>query len=90
MGATDGEPNLRDRLLVKQADLCTLLSYSRRKVAQMIRAGEIPEPVIGGSRPRWSIDELRHWVAAGCPTSRQWRDVKHVRFANNGSRLQKA
>jgi prophage regulatory protein len=35
-------------------------------------AGLIPRPVRIGRSSLWRVDELRNWVAAGCPRRREW------------------
>jgi predicted DNA-binding transcriptional regulator AlpA len=35
-------------------------------------AGLIPDPVRIGRSTLWRIDELRAWVAAGCPRRKDW------------------
>ncbi len=35
-------------------------------------AGWIPRPVRIGRSTLWRADELREWVAAGCPRREQW------------------
>ena len=36
-------------------------------------AGLIPNPVRIGRSTLWRIEELRAWVAAGCPCRKDWR-----------------
>lgn len=35
-------------------------------------AGRIPAPLKLGGRTLWRVEELRRWVAAGCPCRRVW------------------
>jgi predicted DNA-binding transcriptional regulator AlpA len=36
-------------------------------------AGKVPLPVyLGTKAPRWVTDELREWLAAGCPERLMW------------------
>jgi predicted DNA-binding transcriptional regulator AlpA len=35
-------------------------------------AGRIPAPVRLGGRTLWRVQELREWVADGCPPRREW------------------
>jgi predicted DNA-binding transcriptional regulator AlpA len=35
-------------------------------------AGRIPRPIRIGRSTLWGLEELREWVAAGCPTRDQW------------------
>jgi excisionase family DNA binding protein len=56
-----------DRLLLTADDVAALLSVGRTKLYQMLAEGRIPPPVRLGRAVRWNADELRQWVAAGCP-----------------------
>jgi predicted DNA-binding transcriptional regulator AlpA len=35
-------------------------------------AGKVPAPAKLGGRTLWRVDELREWVAAGCPARAVW------------------
>lgn len=52
------------------------LGYSRTKIWRMRSAGELLDPVTEGRRPRWSLVEVREWIAAGCPGASAWRHEK--------------
>jgi predicted DNA-binding transcriptional regulator AlpA len=60
-------------LLVDAAGVGRLLGYSRATVFQLDSAGKLPRPLRPtGHDPRWRIDELRAWVAGGCPRRDLW------------------
>jgi predicted DNA-binding transcriptional regulator AlpA len=42
-------------------------------------AGRIPRPVRIGGRTLWRLEELRRWVAAGCPDRQSWEATEAVR-----------
>jgi predicted DNA-binding transcriptional regulator AlpA len=41
-------------------------------------AGRAPAPVKLGGRTLWRVEELRRWVAAGCPDRRDWEARAHT------------
>jgi predicted DNA-binding transcriptional regulator AlpA len=41
-------------------------------------AGRVPAPVKLGGRTLWRVEELRRWVAAGCPDRRDWEARAHT------------
>jgi predicted DNA-binding transcriptional regulator AlpA len=49
-------------------------------------AGCIPAPVKLGGRTLWRAEELRGWVAAGCPARRTWEALQAARSAPKGGR----
>jgi predicted DNA-binding transcriptional regulator AlpA len=49
--------------------------YSLRK------AGRLPKPVRLGRRVLWRVEELREWMAAGCPPLSRWEVMKKGRWA---------
>lgn len=53
-----------------------LLECSPRHVERLDAAGKIPAPVRLGRAKRWNLDELRRWVAAGCPDRQTWTAQK--------------
>jgi predicted DNA-binding transcriptional regulator AlpA len=55
-------------LLITAHDLARLLHISVRSLWRLRSAQLIPEPVrLGGTTVRWRYDEVREWIAAGCP-----------------------
>ncbi len=67
-------------LLVDAAGVGKLLSLSRASIFAMHSAGKLPAPVRPTGRdPRWSVEELRAWIAAGCPTRENWELAKNPR-----------
>lgn len=55
-------------LLITPKDAAPLLAISPRQLATLTKSGAIPSRKIGRSR-RYSLDELRAWLAAGSPTA---------------------
>jgi predicted DNA-binding transcriptional regulator AlpA len=54
-------------LLVSADDVAQMLDISPRTVWRLLSAGKLIEPVRVGGNTRWRVDELRRWIAEGCP-----------------------
>lgn len=59
-------------LLVDAAEACRLLGIGRSLFFALKSGGRLPDPVHLGRAVRWGRDELRAWVAAGCPPREVW------------------
>jgi excisionase family DNA binding protein len=64
-----GRPDNRDELpvLITAAELANMLSISVRTLWRLLSAGELIEPIKIGGNTRWRLDEVRTWIAKGCP-----------------------
>jgi predicted DNA-binding transcriptional regulator AlpA len=58
-------------MLICAEDVARLLNMSMRTIWRMRSAGDIPPPVRIGCAVRWNLDEIRAWIADGCPTAKQ-------------------
>jgi len=65
-----------DALLLDAGQAATLLGYGRSTFYRMDEEGLVPRSVRIGSSRRWSRDELRRWVDAGCPTRERWEATR--------------
>ncbi|QDU45189.1 Helix-turn-helix domain protein [Symmachiella dynata] len=54
-------------LLLTVEQVAQLLQVSPRSVWRLRSAGDLPKPVKIGGAVRWIGEELRHWIASGCP-----------------------
>jgi excisionase family DNA binding protein len=54
-------------LLITVNELANQLGISVRTVWRLISSGEMVKPVRFGKNVRWRFDEIRQWIAAGCP-----------------------
>ncbi len=69
-------------LAVSTAEAAELLGVSERHLANLNADGRLgPKPVRLGHSVRWPVDELRAWLAAGCPHREQWQAMKADRLA---------
>ena len=61
-------------LLWTPDDLAAVLQVSVRTVRRLELLGQIgPRPMTIGRGIRYRVDEVRRWIAAGCPIRDQWR-----------------
>ena len=65
----DGHPPL----LLTAEDVGRELQVSLRTVRRLDMEGKLPEPVHVGRAVRWRREEVRAWIAAGCPTRDHWQ-----------------
>jgi predicted DNA-binding transcriptional regulator AlpA len=42
-------------------------------------AGRIPAPIKLGGRTLWRVEELRRWIACGCPDRGSWDSLQRAR-----------
>jgi predicted DNA-binding transcriptional regulator AlpA len=64
-------------LLVGRQDAARLCGTSSRTWDRLTSSRRTPAAVRLGGRPMWRADELREWVAAGCPDRERW-DAIHM------------
>lgn len=60
-------------LLLRAAEAARLCNVSSRTWRAWDATGQIPQPVRIGRAVFWRPDELRAWVAAGCPDRATWK-----------------
>lgn len=61
---------LQEPLLISAAEVARLLQVSTRTLWRQLSAGQIPSPVRFGGTVRWRLEEIRKWIAEGCPLPR--------------------
>ena len=49
-----------------------MLNVSARHVSSLQVTGRMPKPIRIGRVVRWSHDEIKAWVEAGCPHQDKW------------------
>lgn len=62
-------------LLIDNREAAKLLKVSERTLWRMWNEGEMPPPIRVGRAVRWSYEELKAWVAAGCPAQDERKGV---------------
>jgi predicted DNA-binding transcriptional regulator AlpA len=65
-------------LLVDAAVAAQMCGKSERSWRTWDALGLIPEPVRIGRSVLWRAEELREWVAAGCPSRQEWKDLQKL------------
>ncbi len=89
-GADTGVPateqvNAAPRLACSAKDAAELLGISRAQFWKLHAAGRVPLPVrLGAKAPRWRVDELRTWLAAGCPNRDVWQRMQECEQKSHG------
>jgi len=53
--------------LISAGELADLLQISTRTLWRLRSAGKLVEPIKLGGSTRWRLEEVRQWIAAGCP-----------------------
>jgi predicted DNA-binding transcriptional regulator AlpA len=65
-------PAAKSQLLLTAKEAAATCGKSVRTWRTWDAAGKIPQPVRIGRSTLWRADELRDWVAAGCPSRQEW------------------
>lgn len=68
MASIDFTTAANEPLLISAAEVARLLCISTRTLWRQLSAGQIPRPVRFGGTVRWRAEEIRRWIAEGCPT----------------------
>ena len=63
-------------ILVNAVDAARSLGISRSQFLALESAGRVPRKTRLGGSVRWSLQELRAWASAGCPSRDRWEDLK--------------
>lgn len=75
-----GTPIQSERLALPPKDAAALLGISRAQLCKLHAAGKLPLLVrLGTKGTRWRVDELREWLAAGCPDRETWERMRKGR-----------
>ena len=76
LDATGGNYRSTSPLLLRTHEAAALCGKSQRTWRSWDAAGHIPQPIRIGRSTLWRADELRAWVAAGCPQRREWETMQ--------------
>ena len=68
-----------EKLLLSADDCAAVLGISRSTWYAMYQSGKTPLGLKLNRCHRWSADELRAWVAAGCPPRKRWLQIGTAR-----------
>jgi predicted DNA-binding transcriptional regulator AlpA len=70
------DPAALPPLLVRRREAARLCGLSPASWDRLVSAGLTPAPVRLGGAVLWSVEDLRAWVAAGCPDRRTWEALR--------------
>lgn len=84
----DGPP-ADNKLLVSKKQAASLLQISTRKIDDLKRLGQIPQPIRIGRAIRWNRAELAGWVDAGCPDCNTWKRGEASSLSDHASIVRK-
>jgi excisionase family DNA binding protein len=74
--STQLHPDESDCLAIPAEEAAKLLGISKRHFASLNSQGRVPRPINLGRSVRWSVEELRAWLAAGAPERSRWELLK--------------
>jgi len=63
-------------IVVRAPEAALLLNVSLRTVQKMHSTGAMPRALRLGRCCVWSVEELRAWIRAGCPSRSRWESEK--------------
>jgi predicted DNA-binding transcriptional regulator AlpA len=64
-----------EQVLLDVRQTMAMFGLSKSSIYKLSAAGRFPRPVRIGRSTRWRADELRAWLADGCPPLSRWRGV---------------
>ena len=65
-----------DKLVLTAAEAAAMFQKSLRTWRTWDAAGQIPKPLRIGHATYWRPEELKAWVAAGCPDRETWESLR--------------
>jgi excisionase family DNA binding protein len=65
-----------DKLLLSVDETAAMIGVHKTHLYALHNSGKLPLPVRLGRRTLWRADELKAWVAAGCPNRKQWQAME--------------
>jgi predicted DNA-binding transcriptional regulator AlpA len=65
-----------DKLVLTTSEAAAIFQKSVRTWRSWDAAGKIPKPMRIGRATYWRPEELRAWVAAGCPDRETWEAMR--------------
>lgn len=69
-------------LMVNRRQAAAIAAVSVATWDRMTASGKTPEPIhLSKGCVRWRLDDLRKWVALGCPNREAFSSLKHDRIS---------
>lgn len=81
---TNGIKTEQQVLTTTAGGVARLLQISVRQVWRLHSLCQLPRPVRLGACVRWRVDEIKAFVAAGCPSREEWEAIQTKGGQNNG------
>ena len=53
--------------LITAAEMANMMNISVRTLWRLLSAGELIQPIRIGGNTRWRLEQVRQWIAEGCP-----------------------
>lgn len=75
----DHETELVQPLLISAKKAARVADIAESSWWKLCSAGRTPAPIRLGRSTRWSLDELRAWIAAGAPSRDHWQAMRERR-----------
>jgi predicted DNA-binding transcriptional regulator AlpA len=73
---SEPNPGSNQPLLIDAKAVGVMLGRCERTIWRDDAAVRIPRAVVIGGSKRWSLKDLRRWVAAGCPARNVWESQR--------------
>jgi predicted DNA-binding transcriptional regulator AlpA len=73
------EPTEITPLCVDRAGLAAILGVSVRQVDRLDSGAKLPAPLTFGRCKRWSVGEVKAWIASGAPPRSRWNASRNLR-----------
>jgi prophage regulatory protein len=67
---------MADKLVLTAVEAAAMFQKSVRTWRTWDAAGRIPKPIRVGRAMYWRPEELKAWVAAGCPNRETWEAMR--------------
>jgi len=71
-GPVESPDRIASPLVVDARCLAAMLGVSERQINRLDSGGKIPASIALGRCKRWSVEEIRSWIAAGAPARSRW------------------
>ena len=63
----NSEKEEKGPMLLSVKEVAKMLGIGERTVWAWAAEGRVPEPLQLGRLKRWRLEEIKQWIAAGCP-----------------------
>jgi predicted DNA-binding transcriptional regulator AlpA len=71
-------PHNEESLAISAEELSGLLGISKRHLWSLNARAKLPRPLRLGCAVRWSLPEVRSWIASGAPDRHTWEQSRRA------------